>query len=271
MSIIEHETGLPIDLKLIEDRIYSAREDMITAWRRIAQCLQIANEHRLFEEAGFSNFEQWVHGRFGWQKSYAYKLIRAEKAAAQLEAAGIKRLPETEREIRNYTTLEGDELIEAWKAQEPPNKPPGRTQIEKPVTPPDPGEPGSFAAAIYTIRTCPQSPAQMVANLDRADVKQAAEYLADMLGLRLIEAQDLIPAAEGINPTAWETWIKYRRERKLTLSDMALDRQQKLLQQFDESTQVQMVEQSIANGWNGLFPLKRGSSRGNEELRRWLE
>ena len=56
---------------------------------------------------------------------------------------------------------------------------------------------------------------------------------------------------------AWEVWKQERRERgtkKYTQRG-----EQAALQndsQGDEATAVQMIHQSIANGWQGIFPLK---------------
>ena len=59
---------------------------------------------------------------------------------------------------------------------------------------------------------------------------------------------------------AWDVWITERRERgtkKYTQrgEQAALHKLQND-SQGDEATAIQMIHQSIANGWQGIFPLK---------------
>lgn len=59
---------------------------------------------------------------------------------------------------------------------------------------------------------------------------------------------------------AWKTWIQERKERgtkKYTpRGEQAALHKLQTDSQGDEATAIQMIHQSIANGWQGLFPLK---------------
>jgi len=53
---------------------------------------------------------------------------------------------------------------------------------------------------------------------------------------------------------AWAEWLAYRRSRKLTTAPATLKRQLGML--GEQPDPVAVIEQTITNGWNGLFPLK---------------
>lgn len=69
--------------------------------------------------------------------------------------------------------------------------------------------------------------------------------------------QVLIPgklaAVQGFRE-AWAEWIEYRKQRRLSMLPMTLNRQLKILS--GEPDAVGCIEKSIANGWQGLFETK---------------
>lgn len=56
---------------------------------------------------------------------------------------------------------------------------------------------------------------------------------------------------------AWQNWEKYRAERRQKLTPSSVKMQIKFLSSFSEETAIQIINQSIANGWQGLFELKQ--------------
>lgn len=54
----------------------------------------------------------------------------------------------------------------------------------------------------------------------------------------------------------WSDWANHRKQLRKPLTKVAIDRQVKFLEQFDEETRVKIIEQSIFKGWSGLFELK---------------
>jgi uncharacterized protein YdaU (DUF1376 family) len=68
------------------------------------------------------------------------------------------------------------------------------------------------------------------------------------------------PAAEveGLDQQAWSRWIDYRKSTGRTLKPASIPAAQKAMAAFGDS-QVAVVEQSVANGWQGLFALKPGA------------
>lgn len=59
----------------------------------------------------------------------------------------------------------------------------------------------------------------------------------------------------GLNPAAWSRWCDYRTQIKRPLKPASIPAAQRSLAAFGDD-QAAVVEQSIANGWQGLFALK---------------
>lgn len=79
------------------------------------------------------------------------------------------------------------------------------------------------------------------------------------------DARERAPTPEGLDLTAWNRLLEYRREIRKPIKPASILAAQKKLAGFG-SDQLAVVEQSIANGWQGLFPLKdeaRPKGRGS--------
>lgn len=83
-----------------------------------------------------------------------------------------------------------------------------------------------------------------------------------------------IELPESVDPAAWIEWVKYRREIGKPIKSIATaSKQIKLLDQQSKlgiRTQA-IVDQSIANGWQGLFSLKNNAQqmrKAEEEISR---
>jgi hypothetical protein len=59
----------------------------------------------------------------------------------------------------------------------------------------------------------------------------------------------------GLDLAAWDRWLKYRKHRKPPIRPESIQAAADELTKFGEQ-QAAVVQQSIANGWQGLFPLK---------------
>lgn len=55
---------------------------------------------------------------------------------------------------------------------------------------------------------------------------------------------------------AWDQWCKYRKEIKKTISKSTAERQLQTLGRYPPSIAVMAIDESIKNGWTGLFPEK---------------
>jgi len=56
--------------------------------------------------------------------------------------------------------------------------------------------------------------------------------------------------------TKWDEWIKYRKELKKGLTSSTAIKQIKMLSAYQSNIACEMLEQSMVNGWQGIFELK---------------
>lgn len=75
---------------------------------------------------------------------------------------------------------------------------------------------------------------------------------------KLATFPDLEPV-EGLDPQAWERWLAFRAEIRKPIKPASVAAAQRVLAKFG-ANQAAVVEQSIAQGWQGLFDLKPGSA-----------
>jgi len=54
----------------------------------------------------------------------------------------------------------------------------------------------------------------------------------------------------------WEEWLEYRRGQKMTCSPICLKKQLNFLSLLGMELAIISINQSIINGWQGLFPPK---------------
>ena len=60
---------------------------------------------------------------------------------------------------------------------------------------------------------------------------------------------------EWINAKTWGEWETYRKQKRQKLTQISRAKQIKFLEQFKQDHE-EIINQSIRNGWTGLFPLK---------------
>lgn len=63
-------------------------------------------------------------------------------------------------------------------------------------------------------------------------------------------------AVQGLDLKSWERWLAYRQEIRRAIKPVSIPAAQRKLAGFG-ADQAAVVEQSIANGWQGLFELRR--------------
>lgn len=66
----------------------------------------------------------------------------------------------------------------------------------------------------------------------------------------------------GLDLDAWQLWVEYRREIRKPIRPASYPLAQRMFVKFGKD-QMAVVRQSIANGWQGLFPLRTNYSGGN--------
>lgn len=65
---------------------------------------------------------------------------------------------------------------------------------------------------------------------------------------------------------AWIEWEKYRKEKKKKLTESTAKKQLELLITFSVSKSVSTINQSIQNGWVGLFPGKVKDQEAEDKM-----
>lgn len=72
---------------------------------------------------------------------------------------------------------------------------------------------------------------------------------------------------------AWGRWLKFRGEIKKKLVPTTVESQAKKLQKYDPTTAADMLDQSITNGWQGIFELdpKKSGPPQKSRTRQMLE
>jgi hypothetical protein len=73
---------------------------------------------------------------------------------------------------------------------------------------------------------------------------------------------------EGVNHVAWAAWVHYRASIGKSLKPVSQERAARKLAEFGERQQA-CVDQSIANGWTGLFDTTRAAAAQPVVVQSW--
>lgn len=66
--------------------------------------------------------------------------------------------------------------------------------------------------------------------------------------------------------TAWKSWVTYRKQLKKSLTDSSVQAQCKEFVLWGEAKSIASIEQSIKQGWQGLFEPKQNITKGNTNV-----
>ncbi len=111
------------------------------------------------------------------------------------------------------------------------------------------------------VPTCPDSSRPTNTNTDANIKPPSPDGEGGAGGGRKRPSPAPTPPPEGLDMQAWERWEQYRREIRKPIKPASMLAAQRKLAGFG-ADQAAIVEQSIANGWQGLFPLKDDSGGG---------
>lgn len=76
------------------------------------------------------------------------------------------------------------------------------------------------------------------------------------------------PTVVGLDIAAWNAWTVYRKQIGKPVKQASIPAAQRKLAAHGTS-QIEVVEQSIANGWQGLFPVKQGGGNAKPTTSRF--
>jgi hypothetical protein len=82
-------------------------------------------------------------------------------------------------------------------------------------------------------------------------------------------AQDCAPLPDGLDVNAWQKWTDFRKAIKKPMKEPSIPAAMQALAKHGLN-QMAVVDQSIANGWQGLFALKPGSETQEQPKQNWI-
>lgn len=85
-----------------------------------------------------------------------------------------------------------------------------------------------------------------------------------------VKGEECAPMVAGLDPDAWRAWLDYRVQIRKPLKPVSMPAAQRTLAAFG-CNQMAVVQQSIANGWQGLFDLKQQKNTQVVPIRRHKE
>jgi hypothetical protein len=73
-------------------------------------------------------------------------------------------------------------------------------------------------------------------------------------------------AAYPVNESAYAEWREYReKEKRIKIGKLAEKKQRALLGQYPPETQQEIIDHSIMNSYQGIFPPKGNQNRGQTD------
>ena len=70
-----------------------------------------------------------------------------------------------------------------------------------------------------------------------------------------------LPFESDAFKNTWSEWIEYRKDRRFTLSNVSTKKQLNFLKTYPERDAIHILNSSIMNGWQGLFPPKQSDKK----------
>jgi hypothetical protein len=71
-----------------------------------------------------------------------------------------------------------------------------------------------------------------------------------------------MPLDTGTFRAAWDEWTAFRRQKKAPLTPISIKKQIEMLTGLGSDGAIEAINNSIRNGWTGLFAPKKGNSNG---------
>lgn len=100
----------------------------------------------------------------------------------------------------------------------------------------------------------------------KEDNKELINTKGQPVNLDSIPWVSALPFSSEAFSKAWQSWIDYRKELKKPLKDATVTAQWKEFVKWGEEKSIASIEQSIKNGWQGLFEPRAGLIKGNTNV-----
>jgi hypothetical protein len=104
---------------------------------------------------------------------------------------------------------------------------------------------------------------------DPVDIDMTSHDMSGLVGQNLREGKEKVRRSEGEGEeksnfdSAIESFAEFRKKIRKPMTDRAVELLKKKLDELasDEETKIEIINQSIMNGWQGVFPLKNNVSK----------
>ena len=100
----------------------------------------------------------------------------------------------------------------------------------------------------------------------KEDNKELINTKGQPVNLDSIPWVSALPFSSEAFSKAWQSWIDYRKELKKPLKDATVTAQWKEFVAWGEDKSIASIQQSIKNGWQGLFEPKQNFTKGNTNV-----
>lgn len=100
----------------------------------------------------------------------------------------------------------------------------------------------------------------------KEDNKEVINTKGQSVNIDSIPWTSELPFSSEAFSKAWQSWLDYRKELKKPLKDATVKAQWKEFVKWGEAGAIASIEQSIKNGWQGLFEPRAGFSKGNTNV-----
>lgn len=113
------------------------------------------------------------------------------------------------------------------------------------------GDNGLRSSSVYTVLNRPLVSTDVQPNPVNSHVSERHKGCVTVTHKPPIDTQDIL-----INQIAWSDWVNYRKERNKPLTPATIKLQHEFLKTYNHEEQTRVINQSILNGWSGLFAIK---------------
>lgn len=97
------------ELRALEKTVEKGLAGLVEA----GSALKEISQRRLYREHGYKNFDAYLRARWGIERTYAHRLIKAAEVSKTLSTGNISP-PETERQVRELAKA-GDAAAKVWQ------------------------------------------------------------------------------------------------------------------------------------------------------------
>lgn len=238
---------------------------------------------------GYKSWREYGEAEFSFSNSRIYQLKDHAQTLRRLENSTTVEKPNSTRQTRELAMVEPERQAEVWKeavetapkdragkpkvtaahvkavvaSVSPPAEKSAKTPSQVEAPPPPTKTPGDviaeIVAAYQSLKTNERASARK--KIHRVDLKDMGDGVVIP---KELQCEEFV--------SAWNEWLLYRRDRRLTVNAKTLQRQlDNTLLPLGADKAASCIDQSITQGWQGLFPEKSAAKAGKGSRKGFYE